>query len=294
MAAEDFEPVEFAWEAEKSAPTYLADRAAALLDDGATLASDLPVGAQVPTVEGALARCRYQLTGAELDRYRALGRDAGDAIGALMRTLVPGESEHELARRATDALAARGIRAVVTLVAADERLAKFRHPVPTARQWERVVMVVVCARRGGLIASLTRIVSAGAVPTELQRRTQATARVYAQLLAATRPDANGAELYKVAAQAYAQEGFAHEERLHHQGGACGYRTRDWVAHPLSAERVQADQAFAWNPSITGSKVEDTCITRADGIEVITASPDWPQVSVEVGGHEYQAPAVLAL
>jgi antitoxin VapB len=294
LAGMDFEPVEFAWEEEKVSPTFLSDRAVSLLEVNAPLGSDLCVGAGAKTVEGAIARCRYQLTPSEIERYRRLGRDAGVAISHLVRTLEPGETEREIERRACDALAAHGIRSVVTLVAADERLEQFRHPVPTERRWERVLLVVVCARRAGLIASLSRIVCAGAAPDKLRRRTFATARVNARLLAATRPGATGSELYRVAASAYAEEGFAREERLHHQGGACGYRTRDWVAHPASIETVQLGQAFAWNPSITGSKVEETCVAFAEGVEVITTTPDWPQIPVTIEGREYLSPDALSL
>jgi Xaa-Pro dipeptidase len=293
VAAEEFEPVEFGWEEEKSSPTFLAERAEALLDGGA-LGSDLAAGGNARVVEAAVARCRYRLTESEVERFRLLGRDAGEAVGELARKLEPGETEREVARRASDALAARRIHPVVMLVAADERLQKFRHPVPTERRWERVLMVVVCARRAGLIASLTRVVCVGDVPEEMKRRTLAAARVNARLLAATRPGAAGSELYSVAARAYAEEGFEGEQRLHHQGGAAGYRTRDWVAHPACAETVQLDQAFAWNPSITGAKVEETCITTADGVEVLTTSPVWPQISVEVEGREYISPDVLPL
>ena len=155
-------------------------------------------------------------------------------------------------------------------------------------------MLVTCARRGGLIASLTRIVCAGQLPDELRRRTQSVARVNARLLVATRPGATGSELYGVVSAAYADEGFAGEERLHHQGGACGYRTRDWVAHPASNEIVQQNQAFAWNPTVTGSKAEETCIASVEGVEVITKSPDWPQIPARVGGQEYLSPDVLSL
>jgi antitoxin VapB len=294
IAADEFEPVEFAWEEEKSSPTFLAGRARALLNDGSALGSDLALAGGGRVVEGAVARCRYRLTESEVERFRLLGRDAGEAIGELVRRLEPGEMEKEVARRATDALAVRDIRSVVTLVAADERLEKFRHPVPTGRRWGRVLMVVVCARRAGLIASLTRIVCAGAVPEELRRRTLAAARVNARLLAATRPGAVGSELYDAAARAYAEEGFEGEARLHHQGGACGYRTRDWVAHPASAEVVRENQAFAWNPSITGTKVEETCIASDDGVEVLTTTPDWPHIPVSVEGREYLSPDVLPL
>lgn len=293
LRAEDFEPVEFAWEEEKASPTYLVDRARALLNQGAALGSDLPLGAGARIVEGALARCRYQLTASEIERFRQLGRDAGKAIVELARSLAPGETERQVARRAADALAAYGIHAVVNLVAADSRIQQFRHPLPTERRWEKLLMIVVCARRGGLIASLTRIVCAGPVTDELRQHTIAAARVNAQILAATRVGVTGDELYEVAAHAYAAEGFAGEEHLHHQGGACGYRTRDWVAHPSCHERVQVNQAFAWNPSITGTKIEETCLTVEDGIETITASPGWPSIAVKINGREYLSPDVLS-
>lgn len=294
LAGEEFEPVEFAWEEEKASPTFLADRARTLLRGDSALGSDLPAGAGATVVEGALAACRSQLTPPEVERFRALGRDAGLVIGQMVRRLEPGVTEREVARRAADRLAARGMRAVVNLVAADERIEKFRHPLPTRRAWERVLMVVICARRDGLTASLTRLVSAGAVAAELRRRTEACARVNAALLAATRPGANGAELYRAAADAYTAAGFPGEERLHHQGGATGYRTRDWVAHPASEEVVQTVQAFAWNPSVTGTKVEETCLASAAGVEVLSASPAWPQITTVLGGREYLSPDVLSL
>jgi antitoxin VapB len=294
LSVDDFEPVEFAWEEEQAESSFLADTSLALLGDGVALGTDLPLSAKFRMVEGALARCRYQLTEAEIERYRLLGHDAGIAIGDLVRTLAPGQTEQEVARLAIAALAARGIHSIVTLVAADERLQNFRHPVPTKSRWKKVLMVVVCARRNGLIASLTRIVCAGTVPDELKRRTLAAARVNAELLSSTRPQVTGADLYRIAARAYTEAGFAGQEQLHHQGGACGYRPRDWVAHPSCAEKVQVNQAFAWNPSITGTKVEETCIAFADGIAAITSTPDWPQISVHVNGHEYLSPDVLSI
>jgi antitoxin VapB len=294
ISEDDFEPVEFAWEEEKASATFLADCALKLLNDGDALGSDLSMGGKARAVEGALARCRYQLTDSEIERYRTLGRETGEAIGQMMRTLKPGETEREIARRASDALAARGARGVVVLVAADERLRRFRHPVPTERRWENILMVAVCARRDGLIASLTRIICTGPIADELKRRTLAAARVNAQLLAATQAENTGAQLYRIAARAYAEEGFEGEHHLHHQGGACGYRTRDWVAHPSCTEKVEVNQAFAWNPSVTGTKVEETCLARADRIELITSTPDWPQITVEVNGREYLSPNILSL
>jgi Xaa-Pro aminopeptidase len=294
LAGEEFEPVEFSWEEDKASSTFLFTRALTLLRQGAALGADIDLGAAALPVEGILARCRYQLTSSEIERFRSLGKDAARAIGKLATGLSPGETEREIARRVADVLAAHDIRAVVNLVAADDRIQLYRHPVPTDRRWKKILMLVVCARRGGMIASFTRIVCHGAVPDELRRRTLAAAYVNAQLLSATRPTVSGSDLYRLAARSYAAEGYEGEERLHHQGGATGYRTRDWLAHPACKETVQLDQAFAWNPSITGTKVEETCIARADGVEVLTRTPDWPQIPVCDAGREYLSPDVLCL
>ena len=294
LSESEFEPIEFSWEDGQAGPAFVVDKARDLLGRAALLGTDLPLNTGTRTVEAAIARCRYQLTEPELKRFRQLGLDTGEAISELVRTLEPGQTEREVAMRVGGALAARNICAIVTLVAADERIKRFRHPVPTELKWRNVLLVVVCARRNGLIASLTRIVCSGTIPDDLRRRTIASSRVNAQLLDATRPGTTGAELYKLAVRAYADEGFEGEQRLHHQGGACGYRTRDWLAHPLSAETVFVNQAFAWNPSVTGTKVEETCIALADGVELTTATPDWPQLCFEVNGRAYQSPDVLVI
>lgn len=294
LADQDFEPIQFPWEEEKASSAFVATRALSLLTNGATLGSDLGIGPNVVMIEPALARCRYQLTTSEIERFRLVAGDAAQAVAKLARTLVPGETEREIARRVSNALAAHNLYAVVNLAAADERIQQFRHPVPTDRRWEKLLLIAVCARRGGLIASFTRIVSSGDIPDELRRRTLAAARVNAQLMAATRVGSSGAELYQVAARTYAAEGFENEERLHHQGGASGYRTRDWLAHSASDERVQLNQAFAWNPSVTGTKVEETCIAFAAGVEVLTTTSDWPQIPVRINDREYLSPDILIL
>ena len=182
LAGQGYEPVEFGWEEEKANPVLLAELARTLMSDQSPLGSDVFLGQETRFLEGAIARARYKLTAPEIDRFKALGKDAGTVIGEVAQSVSPGLSEREVARRVNNALAAIGANSVVTLVAADERLGRFRHPVPTDQRWQKVLMIVVCARRRGLIASLTRIVCAGRIPEDLKRRTQATAQVNAQVL----------------------------------------------------------------------------------------------------------------
>jgi Xaa-Pro aminopeptidase len=295
LAGLDFAPCEYPWTDEQAdAGTAIANAKRAIGVDCNT-----PIGCDSvlkggTSIDAGIAAARALLTAAEASRYRVLGRDLGRVVGDVCRGLVPDLEEQDIAQRVAAAVAGVGARAIVTLVAADERIGRFRHPAPTATRWRKAVMVVVCGQRDGLVAALSRIVVSGSVPETLETRTRATAGVFERLLSATEAGATGAHLFGVAAQAYADAGFPREETKHHQGGATGYRSREWIAHPASREIVQAQQAFAWNPSITGTKVEETALLTPAGIELLTSSPDWPAIPICVRGKSLAAPGLLNL
>lgn len=279
LAGLDYEPVEYPWADDQDA-AFAVSTAQKIVGTDAALGADWPLPGTT-VVEAAVARARHLLTDAEIERYRALGRDAGGALAGVCRTLEPGDDERDIQRAVIDAAGRIRARAIVSLVGSDERLRRFRHPVPTATRWQHVVMLALCAERDGLVVSLSRII-ASRPPADLAARTQATAQVFGRILDATRPGATGAALYGVARDAYAAVGFPGEELKHHQGGAIGYRAREWTAHPRSEEAVQPRQAFAWNPTVAGTKVEDTALVVDGSIEIITTSPDWPVI--ELGGN----------
>jgi Xaa-Pro aminopeptidase len=290
LAGLEFEPVEYAWTDDQD-PSHAVAAARKIAGGTSPIGADWPLPDTTPS-EGRIARVRALLTGAELDRYRALGHDCGMVVGDVCRRLRPGEDEREIAATVMLALTAIHARAIVLLVGADGRIGKYRHPVPTATQWKRTALVAVCAERDGLVACLSRIVATKEAPADLEARTRATASVFGRLLDATRPGATGAALFDVAADAYRAAQFPEEEKLHHQGGATGYRAREWVAHPRSQEIVQPRQAFAWNPSISGTKVEDTALVVDGRVELITSTPGWPSIEVSVQGGTLLAADVL--
>ena len=248
----------------------------------------------ISAIENLVARCRFELTETEIERYKQLGKDAGIAVGEAIKKINAGETEIEIARKTRNELAKFNINSVVTLVGTDKRIEKFRHPVPTANVWKKILLIAVCAKREGLIANLSRIICVGKISSELQRKTEAVSYVSARLMSETKSGKRGAELYKIAAEAYAEKGFANEINLHHQGGATGYKTRDWVIHPGSDEKVFPNQAFAWNPSITGTKAEETCLILDDEIETITRTPGFPTISVKLNDREFLSPGILSL
>lgn len=93
-------------------------------------------------------------------------------------------------------------------------------------------------------------------------------------------------------KAYEAEGYKDEWKEHHQGGAIGYLEREWIVYPGLKEKVRERQAFAWNPTIKGTKCEDTIICFKDGIEILTEIKGWPKIEVTVNGKTFYRPAIL--
>jgi Xaa-Pro dipeptidase len=261
------------------------------------LAAGKPLGTDVPK-EGLqnvdLAPLRFELTDSEIAKYRWLGRNSTEAVIATIHRIHPGMTEREIEAVTSEELMRRGIRPTVLLIGVDDRLYHFRHAVPSARKLERYAMVNICSRRWGLVIAVTRFVHFGPIPEDLRKRLQVVANVNAHYYAATVPGATAGDILEQAKKWYADAGYPGEWENHHQGGAIGYGERDWVATPGSTQTVHARQAFAWNPTVAGAKIEDTIVAWEDHIENLTATPGWPVVNAEVGGKKYPAPAILEL
>jgi len=264
---------------------------AGLIGSGRFAADDGSCG--LPPLPEGFQELRYTLTEAEIKRYRALGADASKSMEAVAASIHRGIRERQVAALLAGAMVSRGATPVVLLVAADERIGSWRHPLPKGTKAEQYCMMVACARRKGLVAAITRFVHFGEMPEDLSRRHRAVCRVDAAMMASTRPGVRACEVLEAARKAYEQVGYADEWRFHHQGGAIGYMAREYVANPQSSQVISARQAFAWNPSIRGTKSEDTMLVTEDGHEVLTGmSPRWPSVEVEVNGQVVRRPGML--
>ena len=293
IAGLGFEVLEYPWTDERADAT-LPFRIAERIAGGGPLAADIATSA-AQNVEGRIAHLRATLVAAEIPRYLAFGAEIGAAIGQMMRELTPGMTELDVARRVTATVLNLGAYPNVLLVAADRRIASYRHPVPTAVPWQQRLLVACCPEREGQVVAISRLVAAGNVDDDFRARTHATARVFGALLEATVAGATGAQLFAAAAKAYTDNGFPNEELLHHQGGVIACRSREWVAHPASDMVVEPPQAFAWNPTVTGTKVEETVLLHEDNrLQVVTASPDWPSIEVSVRGQSIAVPDVLVI
>lgn len=243
-------------------------------------------------VSSELDACRRSLTEPEIVRYEALGSDVGESLLLTASKIQPGMTENQAAGILDGELRSRGIVPIVTLIAADERAKRYRHPLPTDKPIERYVMLVTGARRWGLVVSATRIVCFGKIPDELRKKHEAVVRIDAEMIAATKIGTSMGEVLRKAIAAYAREGYPQEWELHHQGGPTGYKSRDFRVKPDTETRVCENQAFAWNPSISGTKSEDTIIVTKAGPKIISLTAEWPRVEVEIDGQKIPRPDIF--
>ena len=141
-------------------------------------------------------------------------------------------------------------------------------------------MLVVCGRRHGLVCAVTRMRAFTPLAVPERARYAALLAVEAAYLDATRAGARIGDIVAAGAAAYAEHGFAAGEwHKHHQGGPTGYTTRDYLASPATDLAAVDRQAFAWNPSGGGFKVEDTVLIDGEDLEILSPDPEWPVIDV---------------
>jgi antitoxin VapB len=278
------------WKFEVS-PWFEGDNQIASLTHGMKLGADTSFPNALD-LSDEIASIRSQLTPEEGKRYRELGKLCAQGMHQSIYAVKPGMSEYEIASLLAQSVESKGVQAIVNLIATDKRIFSYRHPLPTVKKLQNYAMLILCGRKWGLICSVTRLVHFGKLPDEIRNKAEAVARIDAEMIAATRPGRTIGDVFSLAQSAYAVAGFPDEWKLHHQGGSAGYAPREVTATPGSPEPILVGQAFAWNPSITGAKSEDTILVGEGSNEIITEMADWPCIEVQVGEQILKRPAIL--
>jgi Xaa-Pro aminopeptidase len=268
-------------------------------DDVAELTKGMKLGADISypnalNISNEIGWLRSQLTYEEGQRFKMLAMMCADGMKQASLAVRPGMIEYEIAGLLSQAIESRGVQAIVNLIATDERISSFRHPLPTSKKLDHYAMLIVCGRKWGLTCSVTRLVHFGSLPSDLRHKAEAVAQIDAEIIAATRPGNTLGDIFHKAQAAYASTGFPNEWQLHHQGGSAGYAPREITATPASTQPILLGQAFAWNPSITGVKSEDTILVCEHANEVLTEMTDWPTVDVQIEGQIIKRPAILEI
>jgi Xaa-Pro aminopeptidase len=239
---------------------------------------------------------RYSLLPPEIERYLWLGRKTSLAVESALSLAKPGMRECMLTGEVLRLLWYDRIDSICNQSAADERSRKYRHAIATERPIDKYLMLNVNARKWGLVTTITRIVHFGKVDRALARQYADTVHIECEMIAASRPGTAMSEIFKKTVGLYAERGYPGEWKLHHQGGAQGYRNREYIIFPTSQEIIQENQCLCWNPTIAGKKYgtksEDAFIATGQGPIMITGPAVFPTLAVEAGGIRFTRPGIL--
>ena len=250
-----------------------------LLPTGAKVGTDQP-GAERVDLGVEVEMIRASLIESDLARYKEICVDAAIALGNAMKQVESTDREIDVAGLITHSLWQADLEIAFLGVAGEERVQKFRHPLPTHAVIGNRVSASICAKRKGLIASVTRIVTFGLVTDHMVSDYTSIFKVEAAMLDATVVGQPFSDPINAAIAAYPANGFdADEWTKHHQGGPTGFLPRDWPANQESARLIAENQPIAWNPTGKGWKAEDTVVATTSGVKLLSQDPDWPAFEV---------------
>ncbi len=249
---------------------------------------------ETENIAGKIAPLRYSLTQWEVARYKTVGYLTATAIEETAQSIRPGDKECEIIGRLAQRLWADRLDYITTFCAADERISQYRHPLATEKKIDKRAMLCVNARKWGLIISLTRFVQFEPVSGELRDKYDANVLIDCTLMAHTIPGRPVVEAFQKGLEAYKETGYPEEYTLHHQGGSIGYAGRDYKVNMETKEIVKENQGFAWNPSITGSKSEDTILATSNGPVMLSPPVSFPKLKLTVNGYQFERPDILVI
>ncbi|MGI0484028.1 M24 family metallopeptidase [Pantanalinema rosaneae CENA516] len=247
--------------------------------DRGQVCSDRPTATEAPLPD-ALIQHKRVLLPSEIDRYRQVGQLASIAMTEALTQAQPDWTESQLAGAGAAALWQRGLHPALTLVAGERRLPLYRHATAKSERLGNIAMLVFCARGFGLYANLTRFVGFGQLAAAQAQLHQDIREIEAIALDQCQVDTPLDHIYRTLQQAYEQQGYPTAIAEHHQGGTTGYLSREVIATPQTRDRLVANMAMAWNPSLTGAKIEDTFLLHGNNqLENLTLDPNWATVTV---------------
>jgi Xaa-Pro dipeptidase len=230
----------------------------------------------------------------EIGRYVHLGKVFSNVIESYMATIQPGDTEKEIAGRLGAKMWENGLEPVLLLIAADDRIYKYRHPIPTDKKLEKLLMISCNARYKGLVTKITRMLHFGKISPEFLEQYKQTIDIENAMAAATKPGVDEIVPYNIALKMYEEFGYPEMWKVHHQGGPQSYTNGFYLITPTTHNVVKLHQCYGFNPSITGTKTEDGFVVTEEGPLFITYPVTFPAIKSVIDGVEYVRPGILEI
>lgn len=245
-----------------------------------------------PVVAGDVQKLRFSLTEEEIERYIRGGQLVSRLVEEAGMAMRAGETELAVAGRLYDLARRSDVEPLSVFCTSDERIYKFRHAIPTEKKIRERAQFGGNYRYKGLVLCCTRYVNFVPLTDELKKQYRDNVEIECIMIQNSYPGNTYRNVLAAGQKAYEDRGYGEEFAKHHQGGPIGYVGRDYRVGFSHDGVIPVNQAFCWNPSITGTKSEDTVLMTADGPLFLTKPFVYPAITVEVGGQTFVRPDIL--
>lgn len=268
-------------------------------DKIAELTRGMRVGADFP-LPGArqysseIVDLHYPFTDLDIKRLRWVGKKSDEIITRIAKDLRPGMTEQEIAARLMYEYTLEGVTLDALMVGVDDRIKRYRHPIPADNVLRRYAFLHPAGRRWGVHANLTRLVHFGPLPQDIQDAFNAVTTVAAHVATMLAPGVRFADILAEQVRLYAELGYGEEWNYHFLGGISGYTLVD-PARCLNPEaRVAERQSYGYFITITGAKFEELMLLTEDGVELASLPPgtEWPTRVVQTPNGDFVVPEIL--
>lgn len=250
---------------------------------------------QTTDLKNEIKTLRFVMSEIELEQYTNLGRICDEVLNKEMKELKPDMTELEVHGIVYKSLAKNGIEPIFVMVSGEESAKLYRHNLPRNVRLGKKVFVSICARKRGLVVSATRSVLFERDKNLLDQHKQ-NCYIDAIAISNSKPGVKLNYVFEKIKQAYTEVGKPYEWMLHHQGGLAGYNAREIIANEFTDYELSIGNVLAWNPTITGTKSEDTIALTKEGMKIISylENSDWPYVEFKMDGILIKRPDLIVV
>jgi Xaa-Pro aminopeptidase len=285
----EYKPVSYKWHDASTSGAKL--KALKKLIKGKRIGADFVLEG-TKLISAKFSKLRYSLTKYEIERYSWLNKKCASIVEFTCREVKPGMTEEQMQAIVSAKLLENGIVPTVLLIATNDRIYNYKHAITKTDTLKKYAMINICAKKWGLISAVTRFVHFGPLPEQLEKNQEHITNIYASILAKMNVGTEVSNVFSHLQEAYRKEGFPKGWEQHHQGGAIGYKEREYKAYFGCDYIIRKNQTFAWNPTLPGVKVEDTILVTNDGIKTLTYTGDWPSKKINFNSDMFLIPQIL--
>lgn len=282
----DIEPINLKWY------EISREEKAANIIKGLRTISDIPIEGAI-LAPNQIYELHYPLTEKEMGKCRWIGNKTEEIISKVAEQIRHRMSEHEIEVMFLYEYGKHKMTPEVLLIGSDYRLSKYRHPNPSDKKVDKLILLHPAVRKWGLHANVTRMVYLGdKVPEDVIQKYEMLNLLQAQTMSMCVPGEKFSKIFNSRKELLKNTEFKEEWRYHYPGGITGYMLCDATICAKHDAEVVINQTYDWFITLTGVKVEELSANTSRGIEMLSVTGKWPTKEYTFNEKIFRFPQIL--